>query len=194
MYENKIPSEPHGTLDELKKFNLDPSQYGSCSQRTPTNLGCPYFKACRFHKWKNQEEGHEGPLNVVVQIKLRQQEGGHADNREMPCFMYYQSGLAARQGRQDATGEHIAVIAVEGDGTKFKYRGSRSVGKSRDDVRVEPFVAEKQIEEFQRLGQVAESESFNAEIARQILDATRSAPVVDKPADAGSFKKAKKDA
>lgn len=193
MYENKIPSEPHGTLDELKKFNLDPSQYGSCSQRTPTNLGCPFYRTCRFHKWKNQEEGEKGPLNVVVQIKLRQQEGGHADNREMPCFMYYQSGLATRQGNQDATGEHVAIIGVEGDGTKFKYRGSRSVGKSRDDVRVESFVAEKSVDAFQRLGEVAESESFNAEIARQILETTRNAPVTDKPADASSFKRTKKD-
>ena len=68
------------------------------------------------------------------------------------------------------------------------------MGKSRDDVRVEPFVAEKQVESFLRLGEVAESESFNAEVARQILEATRSAPVIDKPADAASFKKAKKDA
>lgn len=194
MFDNKIPSEPHGTLDELKKFDLDPSQYGSCSQRTPTNLGCPYYRSCRFHKWKNQEEGHQGPLNVCVQIKLRQQEGGHADNREMPCFMYYQSGLAARQGRQEATGEHVAIISVEGDGTKFKYRGSRSVGKSRDDVRMEAFVAEKAVTPFQRLGEVSEAESFNAEIASAILEGVRSAPVVDKPADASTIKKAKKDA
>mgnify|MGYP006271201777 CR=1 FL=1 len=194
MFDNKIPSEPHGTLDELKKFDLDPSQYGSCSQRTPTNLGCPYYRSCRFHKWKNQEEGHQGPLNVCVQIKLRQQEGGHADNREMPCFMYYQSGLAARQGRQEATGEHVAIISVEGDGTKFKYRGSRSVGKSRDDVRMEAFVAEKAVTPFQRLGEVSEAESFNAEIASAILEGVRSAPVVDRPADASTIKKAKKDA
>jgi hypothetical protein len=87
----------------------------------------------------------------------------------------------------------VAIIGVEGDGTKFKYRGSRSVGKSRDDVRVEPFVAEKSIDTFQRLGEVAESESFNAEIARQILETTRNAPVTDKPADASSFKRTKKD-
>lgn len=194
MYENKIPSEPHGTLDELKKFDLDPSQYGSCSQRTPTNLGCAHFRTCRFHKWKNQEEGHQGPLNVCVQIKLRQQEGGHADNREMPCFMYYQGGLAARQQRQDSTGEHVAIIAVEGDGTKFKYRGSRSVGKGANDVRVESYVAEKAVDRFKRLGEVDESETFNAEVMAAILEGTRNAPVVDKPADPSTVKKAKKDA
>ena len=193
MLEHKIPSEPHGTLDELKKSNLEPSQYGSCSQRTPTNLGCPHFKVCRFHKWKNQEDGHQGPLNVLVQIKLRQQEGGYADNREMPCFQYYDSGLYTRQQNQDRTGEHIAVIGVEGDGTKFKYRGSRTIGKTRDDVRVESFDAEKELDRFQRLGDESERESFSAEVARQILDGVRNAPVIDKPADATSVKRVKKD-
>lgn len=183
---SNVPSEPQGTLQELRQFELDPSQHGSCSPRTPTNLGCSYFRKCRFHRWKNQEEGLRGPLGITVRIKLRQQEGGHADNRDMNCFMYYQSGLDERQKRQDETGEDIRIVAVEG-GTGaddvLGHRASRSVGdpKNPRDVRVETFVHKAKVVPFKRLGESNEAESFNADVTAQILEERASAPVVDPP-------------
>lgn len=113
---------PVGTLEELREQGMDPTKFGSCSQRSPQNKGCPWFKFCRFRDHRDQVGGKRGPANFGVRIILSQIEGSAADEKIMPCFDYYYSGLYQRQRQSAETGEVIKILAMEGEPRLIKSR------------------------------------------------------------------------
>ena len=114
--------KPVGTLDELNDLGMDNTRFGSCSMRTNSNKGCPWFRQCRFRDFRDHVGNKLAPANVAVRIVLSPVDGGAADTKIMPCFDYYGSGLHNRQRQSSETGEIIKVIAFEGDGKKVRSR------------------------------------------------------------------------
>lgn len=113
---------PVGTLEELHDNGLSPDKFGSCSMRTRNSKGCAWFQMCRFRQYRDQIGGKKGPVNIGVRVILSPAEGAAADNKIMPCYDWYYTGLSQRQRQGEKTGEIIKVISVEGDGKKIRSR------------------------------------------------------------------------
>ena len=132
MAEVLYKDRPVGTLEELREAGLRGNEYGSCSERTTSNNGCPWREVCKFKDHRDAVNGKRGPCNCAVLITLSPQEGSASDVREMPCHMYYYSGLHQREQQMDKTGEVIYIVAVEGDGRKFSETQSVKAHKKKD--------------------------------------------------------------
>lgn len=180
---------PVGTSEELRDNGLDPTRFGSCSPRGNKNKGCAWFNFCRFRDWRDRVGGKRGPMNFVAHVILSAAEGGIADNKEMPCFDYYYSGLYARQRDSVNTGEVIKVIGVEGDGKKYRSRisvrahpkpvaGCLACAEGKCIKREQKF-DEREIQPFPRPGEVftglAEAQRMRDEMMADEESATTSA-------------------
>jgi hypothetical protein len=147
-------NDPIGTLDEIKALGMDPRKVGSCSLRTggvDSNTGCPWFKQCRFHQWRDGVGGRKGPLNIGVDIMLGQVDGGAWDQKQMACFQYYSSGLALRAKNTDRTGEVIRIIAYEGDDKELSERISKRENPADpNDKRMVSTVENRTVQPFPR--------------------------------------------
>lgn len=123
---------PHGTLEELAQAKYHPSQYGSCSPRTQTSLGCPWYDICKFRDHRDRVNGKKGPCNIAALVTLSPAENSETDVMESACFEYYYAGLWQREQQMDKTGEVIAIVAVEGDGRTFQQKENVRAHKKKD--------------------------------------------------------------
>lgn len=179
-------NEPIGTLDEIRELGLDPSRVGTCSKRAGKNVGCPWFNNCRFHQWRDGLGGRKGPLNVGVDVILGPIDGGAWDQKQMPCFQFYASGLAARAKNTDESGEVIRVIAYEGDDRELNERITvRENPNDPNDKRMLETVETRRVQVFPRPAQrypvvvkreqarLEALDEIEAEALRKALDRTK---------------------
>jgi hypothetical protein len=129
---------PVASLARLNELGMDPSKYGSCSQRKNGNIGCTYFATCPFGRAWGNVPAFKGtrPHNLGYYVKPLE---GPAKIDWMPCFAFL-AGLYNRmkhgifEASEGRKAEKIRVIAKEGDEIPYKVTRSAdpNCNKSRD--------------------------------------------------------------
>lgn len=97
---------PVGTLAELQKEGLDPSQYASCARPNKALgiAGCAWFENCRV-----SAKGESGPRNYGVKIIKGRGQGGGISTASVDCMW-----IADHTERIEANKGTIMVVADEG--------------------------------------------------------------------------------
>lgn len=183
--------DPVGTLEELASADLNPSQFGSCSKQNRDSIACKWYPICvngnahlRAIVHGHQPEGHakplQGPEQLAIYRQLSPAEGGEGRILEMPCFMYYASGLHERRKQGGTTGEVVKILGVAGNGKKYTFEDRVRKHKKNDpncdecaQRRCTQTVIVKdtrEIEPFRRIADRFRSRIQAAEIRESVLE------------------------
>jgi hypothetical protein len=112
-----INPQPIGTLDELRRENLNPALIGSCAPSSPGVRGCQSYPNCIFRFKKFGGFRDFGAKNIGYFIQTHE---GNKKEDEGSCHFFmqrlYDRMRAGERDRQDGkAGEIIEVIAQEGE-------------------------------------------------------------------------------
>ncbi len=110
-----IHPDPVGTLDELRKENIDPAMVGSCSPPAPGVSSCKFYENCifRFNKYGGFRDA--GPAGVGYYHRTHE---GRAHENDVPCFffmkkMYHRMRDGERDRQDGKNGEIIEIVSIE---------------------------------------------------------------------------------
>lgn len=108
---------PIGTLEELRRENLNPALVGSCAPKNDALgvRGCQYYENCIFRLTKYGGFRGNGPRNCGVFLQTHE---GMKVEMERSCFFVmsrlYDRMRAGERDRQDGkNGEIIQIVALE---------------------------------------------------------------------------------
>lgn len=147
-----VPTDPVGTLDELKAHNLPTKAFKSCSQpaNDGSSAGCPHWYECSMsYKGLPVSEGG-GPRAHGWELIKGVSQGGGIVRTSAPCFW----GVG-KQGEVYENDGVLRVIADEGETIEIltmvpdPLGGKDQHGFQKWDQKL----IEKKVEPFQRLGQ-----------------------------------------
>jgi len=111
-----IQPNPIGTLEELRKEQINPAFVGSCSPPSPGVGGCKSYEACVFRFKRNGGFRDNGPRNIGYYHRTHE---GRAVENDCSCEffmrkMYHRMRDGERDRQDGKNGEIVEIVAIEG--------------------------------------------------------------------------------
>lgn len=152
----EVPT-PVGTVEEIRKLNLDPKSVGTCAPLGKGTRGCAYYEECPFHRTKWGGFKDHGPRNVGYFLQttdFKRVEG------IVSCYRFVSTLLGrmkdGNRAREDGkNGEIIRIIAQEGEKIAAKYQVRTNLDRPNDPPKFEWFKGMIEVPKFPRPGEGA---------------------------------------